>query len=90
MTALSISMYNGGGTGNTGSGQIAGVNGGDASPGVAVTAGTSAPGAGDFEFRFNLTDTNSNVITRVEAVKALLTFKMYLESMATYTTTADQ
>ena len=90
MSALSMSMYNGGGAGSTTAGLVAGVNGGDASPGVAVVLATSAPGAGDFEFRFNLTDTNSNVVTRVEAVKALLTFKMLLESTSVFTTTADQ
>lgn len=33
-----------------------------------LTVGTSVPGAGDFEFRYNLLDTNSNAITRKDLV----------------------
>lgn len=33
-----------------------------------LTVGTSAPGAGDFEFRYNLLDTNSAAVTRKDLV----------------------
>lgn len=43
------------------------------------TAGTSAPGAGDFEFRANTTDTNSKNISRFEMIRALRGFIRALE-----------
>jgi hypothetical protein len=42
-----------------------------------VTIGTSAPGSGDIELRFNLTDTNSVNLTREDViVRAFQAFKM--------------
>lgn len=38
------------------------------------TAGTSAPGTGDFEFRANTTDTNGKNISRYEMILALEAF----------------
>lgn len=42
--------------------------------GVAIsdwTVGTSAPGTGDFEFRYNITDTNSVAITMLDLQQCL-------------------
>lgn len=36
------------------------------------TVGTSAPGTGDIELRWNTTDTNSNVLTKKDVVLAAL------------------
>ena len=44
------------------------------------TVGTSAPGAGDIELRFNLTDTNSAALTRKDVFKALEAFELALNS----------
>lgn len=45
-----------------------------------ITVGTSAPGAGDVEFRFNLLDTNSAALTRKDLVIALEAFERAVES----------
>jgi hypothetical protein len=76
-TNLSLSVVNGAGTDNWTK-----LN--------AVTVGTSAPGAGDFEFRVNATDTNGNTISRLEMLKALKAFKAVIESDALYTTDLAQ
>jgi hypothetical protein len=39
------------------------------------TTGANAPSAGDFEFRFNTTDANSNPVTIKEVVIALEAFE---------------
>jgi len=46
---------------------------------VDFTVGTSAPGAGDFEFRANTTDTNSKNISHYEMIVALRAFIRALE-----------
>jgi len=56
------------------------------------TVGVLAPGAGDFEFRWNQTDGGglgapANAITRLDAIKALYAFAAQLES-STFTFTA--
>lgn len=43
------------------------------------TIGTSAPGTGDFEFRYNTTDTNSKNVTREDLILALKAYMRYLE-----------
>jgi hypothetical protein len=54
------------------------------------TFGTSAPGAGDIELRWNLTDTNSNVITRDVLIRALEELTIILASNGRYTTASEQ
>jgi len=44
------------------------------------TVGTSAPGAGDIELRFNLTDSNAAALTRKDVFKALEAFERALNS----------
>lgn len=39
------------------------------------TVGTSAPGAGDIELRWNTTDTNAAVLTRKDIIIALEAFE---------------
>ena len=53
------------------------------------TFGTSAPGTGDFEFRWNLTDGNSNVITRLDIILALKALISMFESNGVYTTLSE-
>jgi hypothetical protein len=43
-----------------------------------LTVGTSAPGAGDMEFRYNTTDTNGKNLTRMDIRKALDAFERAL------------
>lgn len=43
-----------------------------------VTVGTSAPGSGDIEFRFNVTDTNGKNMNDKDLIIALLAFQRYL------------
>jgi hypothetical protein len=73
MTAVSLSITNGAGNLNT----IDFNN---------VTVGTSAPGTGDFEFRWNLLDANNNTINRVELRKALKAFERVLANHGLFTT----
>jgi hypothetical protein len=54
-----------------------------------VTTGTTAPTTGDIMFCWNLTDTNSNTVTRLMLLKALEAFEIYLESNARYTTASE-
>lgn len=54
-----------------------------------ITVGTSAPGTGDYEFRVNATDANSNVLTRKGMVIALKAFLRVIESGAIFTTDLD-
>jgi hypothetical protein len=51
------------------------------------TFGTLAPNAGDVEFRFNTTDTNSAVLTRKDLVQILEAFTRVIESGPIFTTT---
>jgi hypothetical protein len=44
------------------------------------TIGTSAPGAGDIELRYNVLDTNSATITRKDIMIALEAFERLVES----------
>ncbi len=44
------------------------------------TVGTSAPGAGDIELRYNTTDTNSKNLTRLDVIKACRSFIRALEN----------
>lgn len=44
------------------------------------TVGTSAPGAGDMEFRFNTTDTNSAAIKINDIIRGLLAIRRALET----------
>lgn len=53
------------------------------------TQGTNAPGAGDFEFRYNATS-NGNTITRLDILKALEAFERFFESMSTFDTNNAQ
>lgn len=62
MTAVSFSMSRG----------VDGFKGSD------VTVGTSAPGAGDVELRFNVTDTNSKNLNDEDLYKILLAFQRWL------------
>ena len=56
-----------------------------------VVVGTAAPTASvDFEFRVAATDQNSNVITRIEILKALKAFIFAIESMAIFTSDLAQ
>lgn len=43
-----------------------------------VTVGTSAPGAGDVELRFNVLDTNSKNMTDKDLIKILKAFERWL------------
>lgn len=45
-----------------------------------ITVGTSAPGAGDIELRFNVLDTNSKNMNDKDLVVALLAFRRALET----------
>lgn len=45
-----------------------------------ITVGTSAPGAGDIELRFNVLDTNSKNMNDKDLVIALLAFRRALET----------
>jgi hypothetical protein len=64
MAALSISISRG----------SAGVKATD------YTTGTSAPGTGDVELRFNTTDTNSKPLTRLDVLNAVDMFKRQIEA----------
>ena len=50
------------------------------------TYGTLAPNANDVELRFNTTDANSVVLTRLDIIKILEAFTRALESDALFTT----
>lgn len=50
------------------------------------TTGTNAPSAGDFEFRFNTTDGNSNAVTIKECIIALQAFERAIMSDAQFIT----
>ena len=77
MTAVSLGVLNG--TGNE-----------TMTDDSVVTTGTTAPASSqDIQFCWNLTDTNSNVITRTQLLKALEAFKIYLGSNARYTTASE-
>ena len=52
------------------------------------TVGTSAPGSGDVELRYNLTDTNSVAVTRKDIVIALEAFKRAIEAGGNIVTNA--
>lgn len=43
-----------------------------------VTVGTSAPGAGDVEFRFNVTDTNGKNLNDLDLVRILAAFRRWV------------
>lgn len=43
-----------------------------------VTVGTSAPGTGDVEFRFNVTDTNGKNLNDLDLVKILEAFRRWV------------
>lgn len=45
-----------------------------------ITVGTSAPGAGDIELRFNVLDTNGKNLNDKDLVVALLAFRRALET----------
>lgn len=45
-----------------------------------ITVGTSTPGSGDIELRYNTNDTNSKPQTRKDIILALKTFIRALES----------
>lgn len=45
------------------------------------TIGTSAPGSGDFEFRYNTTDTNSKAVTKLDLQIALRAIEWQLAEM---------
>jgi hypothetical protein len=51
------------------------------------TVGTSAPGAGDIELRFNVTDTNSNALTRKDVILGCKAFIRTLEEGKLITST---
>lgn len=55
-----------------------------------LTIGTSAPGAGDFEFRMNALDSNSNQISRLDAILFLEQLIIVLTSGGIYTTDNEQ
>lgn len=44
------------------------------------TVGTSAPGSGDIELRFNLTDTNAKALTRKDIFVAIEAFERALKA----------
>ena len=52
-----------------------------------VTVGTSTPGTGDIELRFNVTDTNSKNLTRKDVILACKAFERALEEGKLITTT---
>lgn len=52
------------------------------------TVGVLAPGANDFEFRFNTADANSNVLTKKDILIALEAFERAVESDAFFITPA--
>lgn len=58
---------------------ISTTHGAPASQPASYTVGVLAPGAGDFEFRWNQTDAAANPVTRLDAVKALQAFALALE-----------
>ena len=45
-----------------------------------ITVGTSAPGTGDVELRYNLLDANSAALTRKDVVLALEAFLIAIQS----------
>lgn len=45
-----------------------------------VTVGTSAPGAGDVELRFNVTDTNSKNMNDCDLIRIIKAFQRWLET----------
>jgi hypothetical protein len=51
------------------------------------TVGTSAPGAGDIELRYNTTDTNSKNLTRKDVILACEAFRRVLEEGKLVTST---
>ena len=57
---------------------------------VDFTVGVLAPGAGDFEFRWNQTaNVSGNAVSRLAAIKALDAFKRALESGTFVTSTPN-
>lgn len=52
-----------------------------------ITAGTSTPGTGDTELRFNTNDTNGKPQTRKDIIIALEAFRRALEEGKLITTT---
>jgi hypothetical protein len=51
------------------------------------TVGTSTPGAGDIELRFNVLDTNSKVLTRKDVILACKAFMWALQDGKLVTST---
>jgi hypothetical protein len=51
------------------------------------TVGTSTPGTGDIELRYNTTDTNSKNLTRKDVILACMAFIRALEEGKLITTT---
>jgi len=45
---------------------------------IDVTVGTSAPGAGDVEFRFNVLDTNSKNMNDLDLIRITKAFQRWL------------
>jgi len=43
-----------------------------------VTVGTNAPGGGDVELRFNVTDQNSHNLTDLDLIRILDAFKLWV------------
>lgn len=54
---------------------------------IDFTIGTSTPGVGDIELRFNTLDTNSVNLTRKDVINALEAFRRVLEQGGLQTTT---
>jgi len=50
-----------------------------------LTVGTSVPGAGDIELRYQLLDVNGHALTKKNVITALDTFKLAIESGQLYT-----
>ena len=44
------------------------------------TTGTSVPGSGDIELRFNTTDTNGKAVTRLDVLNVVDMFKRQIEN----------
>ena len=55
-----------------------------------ITVGTSAPGAGDIELRFNVTDTNGKNLNDKDLIVALLAFRRALENSGPQVTITTQ
>jgi hypothetical protein len=54
---------------------------------IDITVGSSAPGAGDIELRFNVLDTNSHALTRKDVILACKAFILAMEEGPLVTTT---